>query len=277
MLPDKISRAELVHMSEEASAFIRDKLGMAPSIAVQTGSGIALGRKAEGILAFKDIPYFPELTVPGHAGELRYVHGDAGSFLHISGRAHYYEGIPAWLLGLPLWALLRLGVRDYVSISACGAIDDGLDIGSCAVISDYINAAGVNPLRGITGESGMMEFPAMRDIADPGLANAADAAAEKAGIKLERAVYAMLPGPAYETIAELRALQTLGATVVGMSTVPEMMVARALKMRTLAIAVITNKPLASRPLHADVVAMAREMQPAVELWLYGFLAARELA
>lgn len=275
MLPEKISRAELVHMSEEASAFIRAKLGMTPPIAVQTGSGITLGKKSDGAIPFKDIPYFPELTVPGHAGELRYVHGDAGSFLHISGRAHYYEGIPAWRLGLPVWALSLLGVHDYVSISACGAVDDALDIGGFALISDYLNVAGVNPLRGIAGDNGMMEFPAMRDIANPALALAAESAAANVGITLGRAVYAMMPGPAYETLAELRALNVLGAGVVGMSTVPELMVARALKMRTLAIAVITNKPLTTMPLHVDVVAMAGEMQPVVERWLNYFLAARE--
>jgi purine-nucleoside phosphorylase len=275
MLPEKISRAELVHMSEEASAFIRDKLGMTPSIAVQTGSGITLGKTTDIALPFKDIPHFPELTVPGHTGELRYVHGATGSFLHLSGRAHFYEGVPAWLLGLPVWVLSLLGVHDYVSISACGSIDDALDIGACAVISDYINVAGVNPLRGIVGADGKMEFPAMRDIADPALALAAEEAAVKAEFELGRAVYAMMPGPAYETIAELLALKTLGAGVVGMSTVPELMVARALKMRTLAIAVITNKPLITQPSHGDVVAKAGEMQPAAERWLNEFLTARE--
>jgi len=262
-------------MSEEASAFIRDKLGMTPPIAVQTGSGITLGKKSDGAILFKEIPYFPELTVPGHAGELRYVLGESGSFLHLAGRAHYYEGIPAWRLGLPVWALSLLGVHDFISISACGAIVDALDIGGFALISDYLNVAGVNPLRGIAGENGMMEFPAMRDIADPALAQAAANAATKAGIALGNAVYAMMPGPAYETLAELRALKVLGADVVGMSTVPELMVARALKMRTLAIAVITNKPLTSMPLHVDVVAMAGEMQPVVERWLNAFLATRD--
>lgn len=274
MLPETIKRAELMHLSEEASSFIRSQFGLIPSIAIQTGSGIALGENPEGVLAFKDIPHFPTLTVPGHAGELRYVRGDSGCYLHISGRAHYYEGLPAWRLGVPLWALSLAGVDEYVSISSCGSLDDSILVGSFALITDYINFAGINPLRGITGESGMMEFPAMRNIADPALASTAELASRAIGMQLARAVYAIVPGPAYETIAELHALKTLGAGVVGMSTVPELMVARSLGMKTCAIAAITNKPLSTYPLHLDVINAARELQPKVEKWLIEFLSER---
>jgi purine-nucleoside phosphorylase len=265
----------MTRMADEAAAVIRARFGALPRMVVQTGSGIVLGEGAGEMLRYADIPHFPRPTVKGHLGEMRVIRGGAQAFAHLSGRAHYYEGIPAWMLGLPLWALSRCGVYEFVSISACGALNEEIPVGGCVLIHDFINFAGVNSLRGITSEDGTMRFPPMRDIADPALAAAAEAAASRAGMHMQRGVYAMMPGPAYETLAEIEMLRRLGGNVVGMSTVPELMAARALEMRTLAIAAVTNHPFASAPMHTDVVANAAAMQPLLVRWLDDFLACKE--
>jgi inosine/guanosine/xanthosine phosphorylase family protein len=223
----------------------------------------------------EDIPNFPRPTVLGHAGEVRVNRSGPQPFIHLAGRAHYYEGIPAWQLALQLWTLSKCGVEEYVSISACGALSNSVQLGDCVLIHDFINFAGVNPLRGITTEDGVMQFPSMREIADADMAAAARAAAACADIRLQRGVYAMMAGPAYETLAEIEMLRRLGADVVGMSTVPELMVAHALGLQCLALGIITNQPYLTMPLHTNVVSTAQSMQASISRWLEAFLAYKE--
>jgi len=266
MSKEIINREELEKLLAETEAFLRERAGDMPSLVVQTGSGVSLAASAEAEIGYADIPHFPVPGAAGHAGKLRVVKDAPHPFVHLWGRAHYYAGHPAWMLGLPIRALHRLGVRDAFFISATGAINETFAGGDIMLIDDFINFTAVNPLRGIAGESGMMEFPAMRVILDSAMADIADKAARVAGVALRRGVYAMSSGPAYETIAELNALRALGADAVGMSTVPELMTARALDMRTCAVALITNNPMESAPTHDEVIAGARRAQATVERW-----------
>jgi len=266
MAEEFINRERLLGLLDESEQWLRARVGALPSLVVQTGSGLSFGAAAEVELDYAEIPHFPLPRAKGHAGKLRVVRSAPYPFVHLHGRAHYYAGHPAWLLGVPIRVLKRLGVQDAIFISASGAIDETLAAGEIMLIDDFINFAGVNPLRGIAGEEGMMEFPAMRVILDFELAEMAERAARSSAAPLRRGVYAMAQGPAYETVAELHALRTLGAHAVGMSTVPELMTARALGMRTCAVALITNNPLLTTPTHEDVIAGALRAQSTVERW-----------
>ncbi len=261
-----INREKLEPLLAETESWLRQRVDSLPSLVIQTGSGLTLSASAETEFEYADIPHFPVPRAKGHAGKLRVVKDAPHPFVHLLGRAHYYAGNPAWQLGFPLRVLSRFGVKDAVFISASGAIDETFGGGEIMLIEDFINFAGVNPLRGIEGEHGMMEFPAMRVILDVDLAEIAEKAARSAGAALRHGIYAMSPGPAYETVAELKALRILGADAVGMSTVPELMTARALGMRTCAVALITNNPLQSTPTHEDVIAGALRAQATVERW-----------
>jgi len=263
---ETINREELEKLLAETEAFLRERAGELPTLVVQTGSGVSLAASAEAEVDYADIPHFPVPSAAGHPGMLRVVKDAPHPFVHLWGRAHYYAGYPPWKLGLPFRALHRLGVHDAVFISATGAVNETFAGGDIMLIDDFINFTAVNPLRGIADESGMMEFPAMRVILDSAMADIAEKAARVAGVALRRGVYAMSSGPAYETIAELKALRALGADAVGMSTVPELMTARALDMRTCAVALITNNPMESTPTHDDVIAGARRAQSTVERW-----------
>jgi len=272
---ETINREELEKLLAETEASLHERVGELPTLVVQTGSGVSLAASAETEIKFADIPHFPVPSAAGHAGKLRVVKDAPYPFVHLWGRAHYYAGYPPWKLGLPFRVLNRLGVRNAVFISATGAINETFAGGDIMLIDDFINFTAVNALRGIAGEGGMMEFPAMRVILDTAMADIAEKAARTSGVALRRGVYAMSSGPAYETIAELKALRALGADAVGMSTVPELMTARAIDMRTCAVALITNNPMESTPTHDDVIAGARRAQSTVERWFNELL--REFA
>ena len=264
---ETINREELEKLLTETEASLREHIDEAPTLLVQTGSGLSLAGSAEVEMEYAKIPHFPVPSAAGHAGRLRVVKDAAQPYVHLLGRAHYYAGYPAWQLGVPIRALHRLGVRDAIIISATGAINETFAGGDIMLIDDFINFTAINPLRGIAGESGMMEFPAMRVILDSDMEQIADRAARSAGVALRHGIYAMSSGPAYETIAELKALRALGADAIGMSTIPELMTARALGMRTCAVALITNNPMEATPTHDEVIAGARRAQATVERWL----------
>jgi purine-nucleoside phosphorylase len=261
-----INREKLDEMLAESVSSLREQMGEAPPLLVQTGSGLSLTGSAQLEIEYGKIPHFPVPSAPGHAGMLRLVKDAPRPYVHLLGRAHYYAGYPAWQLGLPIRALHQLGVRDVVIISATGAINETFAGGDIVLIHDFINFTAINPLRGIAGEGGMMEFPAMRVILDAEMEDIAHRAARSAGVALRRGIYAMSSGPAYETIAELKALRALGADAVGMSTIPELMTARALDMRSCAVALITNNPMEATPTHDEVIAGARRAQATVERW-----------
>jgi purine-nucleoside phosphorylase len=228
--------------ASRAAAAIRSRADLNPTIGVILGSGLGgLSRKIGDAvrIPFVDIPGFPEATVVGHEGAV--IVGTLGGrdIVALSGRFHVYEGHPAALAAFPVRVFRALGARDLFVSNAAGGISPKLAVGDLMVISDHLNLMGTNPLVGDLQE-GDIRFPDMTDAYDPGLRRVLRTTAERLGITLREGVYAGVLGPSYETPAEVKMLRLLGADAVGMSTVPEVIVARALRMRVAGVSCITN-------------------------------------
>lgn len=258
--PDEVRRAVEV---------IRDRLGARrPTVAIVLGSG--LGALADRIadplrIPYADIPGFHAPTVQGHKGEL--VVGMLGGKVVIgqSGRFHMYEGYSADVAALPVRAFAALGVETLVVTNAAGGVRPSFGAGTIMLISDHLNLTGRNPLLGPARE-GETRFPDLSAAYDPGLRAAAKRVAAGLGIPVQEGVYAGLLGPSYETPAEVRMLQHLGADAVGMSTVVEVIAARTLGLRCLGISTITNAGagMSLTPLsHAEVMETAAKAGAAV--------------
>ena len=265
---DGVYGAELERRIDEAAAVIRDRLAAAPQlasprVAIVLGSGLGgvvelLDPEPRLTIPYGEIPNVPVTTVAGHAGEL--VAGLASGIpvLLLSGRAHAYEGWSHRVSTILLRACLSLGIRTLVVTNASGGINPAFDPGDVMVISDIINMSGDNPLAGPNIDKLGPRFVSMTDALDAGLRARARAAAGRAGVSLEEGVYLMLPGPTYETRAELRMLRTLGADAVGMSTVPEVLVARHQGVRVIGFSLVTNKAtpeMEGEVTHEEVLAM----------------------
>jgi len=221
---------------------VRPRLPFAPRVAIVLGSG--LGFLADEVarpvrIEYRDIPGFPEPSVAGHRGHLV-----AGTLEDVpvivqAGRFHLYEGHAAALAGLPTRVFAELGIEILIVTNAAGGVRRTFQAGTLMLIADHLNLMNRNPLTGRT-EPGEQRFPLMHEPYDSELkALARDVAREK-GVLLEEGVYAGLLGPSYETPAEVRMLERLGADAVGMSTVPEVVVARARGIRCLGFSSITN-------------------------------------
>jgi homotetrameric cytidine deaminase len=214
-----------------------------PHVAVVLGSGLGAVADLVGeptVLSYADIPNFPRPTVAGHAGRAILGRIAGVPVAVLQGRVHLYEGGDPRAVSRWLTVLHELGVRTLILTNASGSLRPGAGPGSLVLIEDHINLQGLNPLAG--AESGP-QFIALAAAYDPGLCAVLRAAAERVGVELEAGVYLAVLGPSFETPAEIRAFRALGADLVGMSTVPEVIAARALKMRVAAVSVVTN----SRP------------------------------
>jgi purine-nucleoside phosphorylase len=212
-------------------------------------------------IEFRDIPGFPESTVAGHAGALISGRLAGKSVVALSGRFHVYEGHGARLAGFPIRVVHALGARTLIVSNAAGGVNRLWQPGDLMLIRDHINLTFQNPLIGAV-EEGDLRFPDMSEPYDSSLADVARRVAAEQGVALREGVYAGLLGPAYETPAEVRMLERLGADAVGMSTVPEVIVARARGMKVLGISCITNMAcgISSTPLaHEDVLETTRQV------------------
>jgi purine-nucleoside phosphorylase len=242
-MPAGRCRQGIPQVIEPAAAAIRKRLdGRTPRVAIVLGSG--LGQFAERLgdavrMPYADIPGFPSPTVVGHSGELVAGTLAGRSVLVQSGRFHMYEGHPAALTALPVRVFARLGIQTLVLTNAAGGIRRGFGSGTVMLIADHINFTFRNPLFGpvIVNEE---RFPDMSDHYDPPLPPLSRAAPRRRRIPLAEGVYAGLLGPSYETPAEIRMLERLGADAVGMSTVLEVITARAAGIRCLGFSAITN-------------------------------------
>jgi purine-nucleoside phosphorylase len=242
-----------------AAGAIRAKIGdRTPAAAIVLGSG--LGGLAEKIAGATKVPYaevpgFPSSTVVGHAGAV--IAGTlAGKFVvALAGRFHMYEGHSARLAGFPARVMHALGAKTLIVSNAAGGVNCLWQPGDLMLIRDHINLMFQNPLIGAV-EDGDVRFPDMSEPYDASLCGLAREVAREQGIPLREGVYAALSGPAYETPAEVRMLTVLGADATGMSTVPEVIVARAIGMRVLGFSCITNLAcgLSNQPItHAEVL------------------------
>ena len=261
-----------------AADAVRSRLaGFQPEVAVVLGSGLggfASRVASPATISYREIPGFPLPTVQGHAGELIAGRIGARRVLLQSGRFHMYEGHGADLSALPVRVFAELGVRTLVVTNAAGGIRRTFDAGTLMLISDHLNLTGRNALVGeaLPGED---RFPDMSAAYDPGLRGLARAVAQEKSIPLAEGIYAGLLGPNYETPGEVRMLERLGADAVGMSTVIEVIAARARGMRCLGISTITNLAAGIAPhglSHAEVMETANKVQQALGDLVEGVLA-----
>lgn len=227
----------------EAVAYIRKKIVSAPVIGIILGSG--LGEYAENfldpaIVPYDEIPHFPKSTVPGHKGRLHVQNFDGATVAAMQGRFHYYEGYSMTQVTFPVRVLGRLGIKYLIVTNAAGGINPAFSAGDLMLITDHINLMGDNPLRGPHDENDGPLFPDMTEAYAPENMHVFESAAQQIGVSLKKGVYVGLSGPSYETPAEIRMLRTLGADAVGMSTVPEVIVANQMGIRVSGISCITN-------------------------------------
>jgi purine-nucleoside phosphorylase len=268
-----------------AQAIGKRAAGRQPGVAVILGSG--LGGLASAIensvrIPFGDIPGFPEATVVGHEGAAIVGEIRGRDVVALSGRFHMYEGHPAALAAFPVRVFHAMGVRELFVSNAAGGISSRLAVGDLMMISDHLNLMGANPLVGPVQE-GETRFPDMTDAYDPGLRKVIRTTAEALDIPLREGVYAGLLGPSYETPSEVKMLRLLGADAVGMSTVPEVIMARALGIRVAGISCITNAAAGvtgSALSHTEVLETTRRVSGAFEALVTEYLArsgARQLS
>ncbi len=261
----------------EAAAYIRAALGprtprIDPKIGIVLGSG--LGAVADAIadpvrIPYAEIPHFPQSTVEGHSGRL--VAGLLGGVpvAVMQGRVHFYEGYTPQQVTFPMRVLGALGLRAVVLTNAAGGIAEGLHIGQLVALADHINLMGFNPLVGpneprfaVKPGVGLRFFDMTEAYSKP-LRALAHAAAEEEGFALAEGVYLAVTGPSFETPAEIRAFRSLGATLVGMSTVPETIVARHMGIEVLGISCVTNLAAglgATQLSHQEVFAAGRQVE-----------------
>lgn len=229
---------------DDCVAAIRaNHVGEIPKIAMQLGSGlnsIAEALSDATVISYADIPGFPQPSVEGHAGHLLIGKLDGVPILCLQGRVHYYEGQGLDPAVVMIRTLKGLGVETLILTNAAGSLDEDMGPGSLMVISDHINFSGGNPLFGINDLDYGPRFPDMTNAWDPELRDHLHAASAEVGEALFEGVYMMATGPSFETPAEIRAFRTWGANAVGMSTVPECIVARHAGMRVVGISSVTN-------------------------------------
>jgi purine-nucleoside phosphorylase len=274
-------RADLSTRLSYALAWIRGRTDLAPAAGVVLGSGLAgfADRLARATaIPYEEIPGFPASRVAGHPGRL--VLGElatpAGAVpvAAMQGRVHGYEGWSAGDVAFGARVLCALGVRALLLTNAAGGVNPGYAPGDLVRISDHLNLSGANPLTGENDDRLGPRFPDLSEAYDGRLARLLDEAAARAGVPLAAGVYACVSGPSYETPAEIRMLRLLGADLVGMSTVPEVIAARHMGVPVAAVSVVTNHAagLGARTLsHAEVQETGERVRGRLAAVVEGFL------
>lgn len=234
---------DLYSRAEHAAQTIRARAGLDAKVALVLGSG--LGGFAEEFkdatsIPYQEIPGFVTSTAQGHAGRLVIGNVDGVPVAAMQGRVHYYEGYSLEQVTFAIRAFKLLGIETLILTNAAGGIDVQLSQGALMVISSHLNLMGDNPLRGANDERFGPRFPDMSEVYSRELQELVVEEAKEIGVTVRRGIYAALSGPSYETPAEINMLRSLGADAVGMSTVPEAIVARHMSMKVLGISCITN-------------------------------------
>jgi purine-nucleoside phosphorylase len=252
-------------LAEEAAKVIASRSPIKPLVAIVLGSG--LGEFADELkdavrIRYQEIPHFAHSTAVGHAGQL--VLGNIGAWpvVIMQGRVHLYEGYPAQTVVFPMRVFARMGVRAAILTNAAGGINLDYGQGRLVVIKDHINLQGQNPLVGAEDPRFGLRFIDMTEAYAKNYRQIALEAGKRLGIHLAEGVYAALLGPSYETPAEIRFLRTIGADLVGMSTVPEVIVARQIGIKVLAISCVTNMAagVTDQPInHEEVLEIGRKI------------------
>jgi len=240
---ERMASTGLYERAEHATRVIRSRISVEPRIALVLGSG--LGGFADDFeeavsIPYEDIPGFVRSTAQGHAGRLVVGKIDSVPVVAMQGRVHYYEGYSLEEVTFAVRTFGLLGVKTLVLTNAAGGINVQLTQGALMVISDHLNLMGVNPLRGANDERFGPRFPDMSAVYSRELQELVINEAKAIGVEVRRGIYGALSGPSYETPAEIHLLRNLGADAVGMSTVPEAIVARHMGLEVLGISCITN-------------------------------------
>ena len=250
----------------QAAEMIQKRAPVQPKVGLILGSGLGiLAEEIEEAVAipYEEIPHFPVSTVEGHAGRLALGRLEGKAVVAMQGRFHLYEGYPLEAVTFPLRVMKRLGVEIAVITNAAGGINESFRAGDLMLISDHINFMFRNPLVGPNDPGLGDRFPDMSEAYDADLRRLAKRVADKMGIDLKEGVYAAMLGPSYETPAEIRMLRIVGADAVGMSTVPEVIVARHAGIRVLGLSCIANMAagILPQPLsHQEVMETAERVK-----------------
>lgn len=242
-MAEQMARTDLYSRAEHAARTISARTQLKPHVAIVLGSGLG-GFADEFVdsvkIPYQEIPGFVTSTAQGHAGSLVIGKVEDVPVLAMQGRVHYYEGYSLEEVTFPVRTFKLLGIDTLILTNAAGGVDVQLSQGALMVISDHLNLMGVNPLRGINDERLGPRFPDMSEVYSRELQETVVEEAKELGVTVRRGIYAGLAGPSYETPAEIHMMRSIGADAVGMSTVPEAIVAKHMGMKVLGISCITN-------------------------------------
>lgn len=256
----------------EAAEYIQKNTKHKPEIAIILGSGLDLADLLEDkeIIKYENIPNFPVSTVKGHSGSLAFGKLNGKSVVLMQGRFHYYEGYSMKEVTFPVYVFSKLGINNLIVTNACGGINKSFKPGDLMIITDFINFMFSNPLIGKNYDELGERFPDMSEPYSEDFINIAKQTAEKLNIDYKEGVYMSFSGPCYETKAEIRMMAGMGADAVGMSTVPETIVANYLKMKVLGISCITNMATGIQTVkhsHERVVEIANKSSKTLSEWV----------
>ena len=262
---------------DETADFVRERVSSKPRVGVVLGSG--LGAFADSLtelrkIPFAELPHIPPPRVLGHAGNLCFGNVDDVPVVCMQGRVHYYEGHPLWQVVHGVRVMARLGVQAVLLTNAAGGIEASWSAGDLMIVSDHLNLMGVHPLLGPNDDALGTRFPDMTNAYDAGLRSKLRGVSEREKLPLREGVYAGLTGPSYETPAEVRMLRILGAQAMGMSTVPEVIALRHLRVPVAALSCITNLAAgvtANELNHAEVEETARQRRGDLQRLLHGWI------
>lgn len=259
---------------QETQRFVADQITTPPDVGIVLGTGLGrLAREIEAahIFSYADLPHFPVSTVETHAGKLIYGTLGRQRVLAMQGRFHHYEGYSMTQITYPIRLMKLLGINTLYISNVSGGINARYEKGDLVIIDDHINLQSANPLTGPNLDELGPRFPDMSRPYDPGLIDAAWQIAQEEGFRIHKGVYAAVNGPNLETRAEYRFLRTIGADLVGMSTVPEVIVANHMGMRVLAVSIITDlgDPDHLEPVDvSEIIRVAGEAEPKLTRLFY---------
>jgi len=228
---------------EEIVLYLKSKVKITPEIGIILGSGLGMLAQEiteQTVVPYSEIPHFPQSTVVGHKGQFIFGYLAGKAVVCMDGRFHYYEGYDLQQVTLPIRVMRKMGISQLIVTNAAGGINADFAPGDLMLIRDHINLLGVNPLRGKNEEAFGERFPDMSEAYANELRTLALAAADELKINLQQGVYVAMSGPSYETPAEIKYAKMIGADAVGMSTVPEVIVAVHCGLKVLGISCVTN-------------------------------------
>lgn len=262
---------KLLQQIKEASSFLKNKTDLSPRVGIILGTGLGglvEDIQREEVISYEDIPHFPVSTVESHAGRLIFGHLSGKKIVAMQGRFHYYEGYSMQQITFPVRVMKDLGCHTLVVSNACGGMNPTYTPGDIMIIADYINLLGDNPLIGHNDEELGPRFPDMSEPYTFSLIELAEKVALQERIKIQKGVYVAVAGPNLETRAEYRFLRIIGADVVGMSTIPEVIVAVHGGMQVLGFSVVTDAclPDALQPVNfQEILRIAAVAEPKLTL------------